>query len=153
MNNSQGKVPTVVTSRDPLSWRRTSLQIMMLLATTFCAATGCSGDKAAPPSPAKPPHVVFYAEGDGTTTGAVTLRSESGGVLQKDVKLPMADEMTGALGTSSDQFKRGAHLYMSLQNKEAAGKVTCRIEVDGKVIDQAISEGPYKVAACTGTVP
>jgi len=126
---------------------------MMPMATIIFVATGCSSDKTAPPSPAKPPHVVFYAEGDGTSTGAVTLRSESGGVLQKDVKLPMGDETTGTPGTASDQFKRGADLYISLQNKEAAGKVTCRIEVDGKVIDQATSEGPYKVAVCTGKVP
>jgi hypothetical protein len=97
--------------------------------------------------------VVFYAEGEGTKSAAVTMQSESGGTLQKDVALPMADEATGQPGVASDGFKHGAHLYLSLQNSEAAGSVTCRIEVDGKVVDEATSSGAYKIATCVGKVP
>lgn len=99
------------------------------------------------------PHVVFFAEGEGTTSAAVTMRTETGGTIQKDVALPMGNVETGEPGVPSDRFKRGGHLYMSLQNSEAAGSVTCRIEVDGKVIDEATSSGAYKVVSCTGQVP
>ena len=137
--------------------RRQRLQNTMLTATVFFVAVACSGNEpvSAPqtPAPATAPHVVFFAEGSGTATGSVTLRSESGGVIQKDVALPMHDAATGAPGTASDAFKRGASLYISLQNKEAAGSVTCRIEVDGKVIDKATSSGPYKIVTCVGKVP
>lgn len=128
----------------------------MLAISLTVAATACSTPEPAPQTPAPAPgnpHVVFYAEGEGTTTGAVTLVTEAGGTLQKDVHLPAGDETTGVPGIASDSFKRGAHLYISLQNKEAAGSVTCRIEVDGKIIDRATSEGAYKIAACRGQVP
>lgn len=120
---------------------------MLAAATILVAAAACSN------KPQAAPHVVFYAEGQGTTTGAITLSTESGGTLQKDVKLPAVDETTGTAGIATDAFKSGGHLYISLQNKEATGKVTCRIVVDGKTIDEASSEGPYKIAACRGDVP
>lgn len=139
-----GLVPAAAHSRGSL---------VVLAALMLAVAASCSGTEAKPDPAPKPPHVVFYAEGTGTTTGAVTLVSESGGTVQKDVKLPAVDETTGTPGIASDAFKSGARLYISLQNKEASGKVTCRIEVDGKVIDQATSEGGYKIAACRGQVP
>lgn len=99
------------------------------------------------------PHVVFYAEGEGTKAGAMTLRSESGGTIQKDVALPLVDTSTGTAGLASDLFRSGDRLYISVQNKEPAGSVTCRIVVDGKKIDEATSSGPYKVVSCVGKVP
>lgn len=106
------------------------------------------------PSPASAvPHVVFFAEGDGTKAGAVTFLTESGGTIQKDVALPLTDMSKGTPGLSSDKFKRGAPLSMVLQNKEAAGSVTCRIEVDGNKIDEATSTGAYALASCAGKVP
>jgi hypothetical protein len=112
---------------------------------------GCSGG-GEPAAPAAP-HVVFYGEGAGTKSGAVTMRTESGGTIQLNVALPMRNTDTGEPGLGSDKFKPGDQLYVSLQNREAAGSVTCRIEVDGKVIDEATSSGGYKVVSCTGKVP
>lgn len=138
--------------------RRRRLRNMMLTATVFFVAVACSsGNKpeTAPKTqaPATAPHVVFYAEGQGTTAGSITLRTESGGTVQKDVALPMTDTATGTAGVSSFLFKRGAPLYISVANKAAAGSVTCRIEVDGKEIDKATSSGAYKVVTCVGKVP
>jgi hypothetical protein len=96
---------------------------------------------------------VFFAEGQDTESGAVTFRSESGGTIQQDVALPMTNTKTGQPGIASDQFRRGATLYMSLQNSEGVGSVTCRIEVNGQVVDTATSSGAYKIATCVGTVP
>jgi hypothetical protein len=81
------------------------------------------------------------------------MRSESGGTIQKDVALPMGNPTTGELGLATQGFKRGAALYLSMQNMEAVGSVTCRIEVDGQVVDTATSSGAYKIATCVGTVP
>jgi len=133
---------------------------MMLSATIIFGAVACSRDEpvtapqsSASPGPAGPPHVVFYGEGDGTVSASVTMRTETGGAIQKDVALPMVDAATKQPGVVSDRFKRGDQLYMSLQNSEAAGSVTCRIEVDGKVIDTATSSGAGVVASCRGIVP
>lgn len=126
------------------------------------AVTGCSSDEspASSPTPSTPttsatsrPRVVFYAEGTGSKSGSVTLRTESGGTIQKDVALPMGNPSTGEMGTESLAFKAGDFLYIALQNKESSGSVTCRIEVDGKKIDEATSTGAFKVATCQGRVP
>lgn len=110
-------------------------------------ASGCSGGDAAAT------RVVFFAEGEGTTGASVTMRSESGGTIQLDVSLPMRNEDTGEPGLPSDRFKRGDFLYISAQNKEETGSITCRIEVNGKVVDEATSSGAYKIASCQGKVP
>jgi predicted small lipoprotein YifL len=99
------------------------------------------------------PQVVMYAEGTGTKSANVTMRTESGGTIQKSVALPMGDPNTGKLGVESTGFKSGDLLYMSLQNSESSGSITCRIEVDGKVIDKATSSGAGVVATCQGRVP
>lgn len=147
--------PAVAVSRAPLPVRRFKRPFMMLTATTVFVAGSCTSEQpaAAPDAPAKPPHVVFYAEGEGTASGAVTFLSESGGTIQKDVALPMVDLSTNTPGISSDKFERGAALSMSIQNRERSGSVTCRIEVDGKVVDEATSTGAFKVVSCVGKVP
>lgn len=158
MSHIEAGLPDVATTRESLTRRRVGLRIMMLAATTFFVVAGCSSEpetvpQTQAPSPAAPPHVAFYATGEGTASGTVTLRSETGGTIQKDVALPMVDEATGQQGIASDGFKRGAAVYMSLQNRSLSGKVTCRIEVDGKVVDEATSSGGGAIAACRGTVP
>lgn len=148
--------PAVRISRVPLHGRRVTFRNMMPMATIFFVAVGCSGGNpvSAPETPASAtPHVVFYAEGTGTEAAAMTLRTESGGVIQKDVSLPLYDTTTGKAGLASDQFKRGDSVYVSFRNKNAAGSVTCRIEVDGKRIDEATSTGAYKFVSCAGKVP
>ena len=74
-------------------------------------------------------------------------------MIQKDVALPMTNTSTGQPGIGSDKFKRGAPLSIVLRNSEAGGSVTCRIEVDGEVVDEATSSGAFKVVTCAGKVP
>jgi hypothetical protein len=129
-------------------YRALTATVSVLITVAACSSGG--GSASAPVSAA--PHVVFYAEGEGTAA-AMTLRSESGGTIQKDVALPLTDTSKGTAGLSSDLFKRGDTFYISLQNKDVAGSVTCRIEVDSKVVDEATSSGAYKVVSCQGKVP
>ncbi|MFC5268407.1 hypothetical protein ACFPJ1_40410 [Kribbella qitaiheensis] len=109
------------------------------------------GDESATTS--QSPKVVFYGEGTGTSGAAVTMKTETGGTIQLDVSLPIRNAETGELGMMSERFKRGDFLYISAQNKGEAGSITCRIEVNGKVIDEATSSGAYKIASCQGKVP
>lgn len=150
---SHAGLPAVATSRESLQGRRRARQFMMLTGTFVFLLTGaaCSGTGSAATS--QPPKVVFFAEGSGTASGAVTMGTETGGTVQLDAALPMHDKDTGAAGLASDKFKSGQSLYISVQNKEAAGSVTCRIEVDGNVVDEATSSGGYKVVSCTAKVP
>lgn len=147
--------PDAVNTRGALLGRRGLLRFMMLTATVAVWTTclvACGGPEAAPASPGSP-QVVFFAEGSGTASAAVTMRTESGGSIQMDVGLPMTNAQTGKPGIGSDKFKRGDPLSILLRNSEGGGSVTCRIEVDGKVIDEATSSGAYKVVTCVGKVP
>lgn len=127
-------------------------QLTVAAAVLLVAACGGEEPASAPVAPA-PPRVVFYAEGNGTKSAGVTMKTESGGTIQKDVSLPMGNVETGEPGVPSEGFKSGDFLYLSLQNKEAAGSVTCRIKVGDKVIDEATSSGGYKIATCQGKMP
>jgi hypothetical protein len=145
-------LPAGRNSQESLHWRRgrCALTVTGTLAFLLIVA-GCNSDGSA--SVSGPPQVVFFAEGSGTASAAVTMRTESGGVIQMDVGLPMTNAETGKPGIGSDKFKRGDPLSILAQNKEAGGSVTCRIEVDGKVIDEATSSGAFKVVTCAGKVP
>lgn len=134
----------------------------LVAAILVLAVTGCSSDDEPTTAPvpsattttaASPPEVVFFAEGTDTKSGSITLRTESGGTIQKDVALPMTNTSTGKPGLASTQFKSGDFLYISLQNSQGYGSVTCRIEVDGVELDKATSSGGYKIASCQATMP
>lgn len=117
--------------------------IAFLLLATACAAS---------PSP-PPTHEVWYrADGDGTTSASYTLQSDDGGTRQQDIDLPLTNRK-GETGLTFTGFKSGAFVYLSVQNKTAAGAVTCRIIVDGKEISNNTSSGAYTIATCQGRVP
>jgi hypothetical protein len=44
-------------------------------------------------------------------------------------------------------------VYLSVQNQNAAGSVTCRILLDGMVVSENTSTGGYVIATCQGRVP
>lgn len=133
--------------------KRLALTAAGALVLVACTHQPEAATETPPPASGVPRVVVFYAEGDGTRAAAVTMRTESGGTIQKNVALPMGDAKTGKAGVESTLFKRGDQLYISVQNTGAAGSVTCRIEVDGKTVDEATSSGAGSIASCRGTMP
>jgi hypothetical protein len=44
----------------------------------------------------------------------------------------------------------GAPLSLTGQNSSRGGAITCRITVDGTVVDESTSTGPYTVVTCRG---
>lgn len=104
------------------------------------------------PSLTRPPavHTVVYtveadaAYGSGRT-GTVTAESSDGGTTQRTGLLPITGTFT--------QFHTGDFVYVSVQNGQGQGSVTCRITVDGVVVSENTSSGGYTIATCQGTVP
>lgn len=114
-----------------------------------------------PPSLAAPegstgpaPHVVIYnAEGGGARgirSATYTLQTPSGSE-QADVDLPL--RTADGTGIHVAGFKTGDFLYLSIQNLDASGSVTCRISVDGYIVSENTSSGGYTIATCKGQVP
>jgi hypothetical protein len=101
-------------------------------------------------------HTVIYEADGGTARGlrtvSYTIQTDSGGTSQGETNLPMKNR-NGGTGLVFTGFRTGDFVYLSVQNKDAAGDVTCRIRVDGTVISENTSSGGYTIATCKGTVP
>lgn len=99
--------------------------------------------------------VVYEADGGGARglrTVSYTIGTADGGTSQGETNLPLKNR-DGGTGLILAGFRSGAVAYLSLQNKDAAGDVTCRIRVDGEVISENTSSGGHTVVTCSGIVP
>lgn len=99
--------------------------------------------------PATSTHTVVYevaadtAYGSGRT-GTVTMQTADG-TSQSATPLPAT--------FSAGSFSTGDFVYVSVQNGQGLGSVTCRITVDGDVVSENTSTGGYTIATCQGRVP
>ena len=103
-----------------------------------------------PPSGPSTHTVTYQADGAGTTSGMFTFEAPTG-TQQAVAALPLRTAAGGAV--TFDGLKSGAFVYLSVQNQNAAGSVTCRILVDGAVVSENTSTGGYVIATCQGRVP
>jgi len=91
--------------------------------------------------------VVYRVEADAAygsgRTGTVTMQTE-GGTSQGAGLLPMTATFAN--------FHPGDFVYVSVQNGQALGSVTCRITVDGVVVSENTSTGGYTIATCQGKI-
>ena len=94
-------------------------------------------------------HTVVYtvsadtAYGSGRT-GTVTMQTDNG-TSQSSGLLPATATFT--------QFNTGDFVYVSVQNGQGLGSVTCRVTVDGVLVSENTSSGGYTIATCQGSVP
>lgn len=127
---------------------RSKLWLWILLSVIFVGLIAVGSWGISQPRTATTHTVVYTASADSVTgsgrSGMLTLETENGGTSQAVVDLPFS-------GTSTT-FHRGDFLYISVQNQQPAGSVTCRITVDGKVVSENTSDGGYTIATCQGKV-
>jgi hypothetical protein len=90
-----------------------------------------------------PTYRVKYKVGGTTSQASLTYQNAQGGTEQMDVRVPW--EKT--IGT----VQKGDFLYLSAQNYEASGSITCEIWVDGRMWKHSISSGAYVIASCNGS--
>ncbi|MDQ0675134.1 hypothetical protein QFZ36_002695 [Pseudarthrobacter siccitolerans] len=92
---------------------------------------------------------VLY-EVEGTATGAnLTMEAPTGTVQGSGKAVPLANGTTGKRGITYT-MPRGHFLYLSAQNTNSKGTITCRITVDGTVVSTNTSSGGYSIASCEG---
>lgn len=100
------------------------------------------------PVATKTHEVLYEATADSYTgggrSGLVTAQTVAG-TTQGTGLLPFSDTIR--------DFHRGDFVYISVQNQQPAGSVTCRITVDGTVVSENTSTGAYAIATCQGKVP
>jgi hypothetical protein len=109
--------------------------------------------KTVDPAPVTTTRAVTYeadsAGARGIRSGSITIQTPNGS-SQAETNLPMKNQAGGTGLTYT--FSPGAFVYLSVQNQDAAGSVTCRITVDGVVISENTSTGGYTIATCQGRV-
>ena len=98
--------------------------------------------------PAPPRYEVTYrltgTRGRETPVGSLTYTNAGGDTEQIGaITLPWEINFTS---------RRGAFLYVSVQNKFDHGSVKCEILLDGVVVKESSSTGGYVIASCSGRV-
>jgi len=134
---------------DPFKQPRKPSKLWILLAaiTLGVLGAGAWGLGLTGSTPPATHTVVYAAEADSAygsgRTGMVTAQAP-GGSIQQTGLLPIT-------GTYTD-FHSGDFVYLSVQNQQSVGSVTCRITVDGVVVSENTSSGGYTIATCQGRV-
>lgn len=95
-------------------------------------------------------HVVYKITESVPSTASITFNSDGAGSLQQetDAKVPAAG-WTKEFDFPADQVF--AIAQVSAQNG-GGGKITCEIDVDGKVAKAGTASGEYAIASCNATI-
>jgi hypothetical protein len=107
------------------------------------------GGEVAPPAVNAPAKVDVLYEVEGTTSSASVTMQTPTGTSQITPAVPMRRESDGRRGLEAE-FSPGSFVYISAQNKQSSGTITCRITVNGSVIAENTSSGGYAIASCSG---
>ena len=104
---------------------------------------GCGGTSSYPP-PKSDYTVKYDVIGEsGCRAASLTYENAQGGGEQFDAKLPFSKYYT---------MEKGSFAYISAQNDNDRGKITCRIYVDGVEWKKSTSSGAYVISTCSGLV-
>lgn len=116
---------------------------LIWLATSF--SSSARNRVRAPAATAAPQtfSVVYSVIGTDTDAASLTIRNETGGTEQMDVRLPWSKRFDAESG----QF-----VYLSAQNENDSGSIKCEILVNDARIQTAESDGAYAIASCSGSV-
>ncbi len=129
---------------------RRTLAVVALAVLAGCG-NGVTIKEAKPTEPPQARPVTFYVEGKGTRSADLTIGIGSDTTQAADRRVPLGSD--DAEGLTVDAFP-GDFLYISAQrNSDNGGTITCRIEVDGIVIDEGSSVGAYTIASCKARMP
>lgn len=116
-----------------------------LVALTLFASGRDSPEKASILSmPTAELSVLYRVTGTAKEASLTYIRSE-GAQEQDDSYLPTAKRVRGP--------KPGMFVYISAQNMDDFGSVTCEIEVNGETWRNATTHSAYGIATCSGTLP
>lgn len=127
-------------SRNPIGIVIITLVVLGALGW-FLGLFGGSAVPRSPSAPVKSTYAITYRVGGRTTSASLTYQNAQGGTEQKKVQVPWA---------STFNARSGAFLYLSAQNQQDTGTISCEILVDNVVVKTSTSEGAYTIASCSG---
>jgi hypothetical protein len=86
---------------------------------------------------------VEYRLAGSATSAGITIQNETGGTEQSIVRVPYLKKLT---------MKAGDFAYISAQNQNDTGSISCEIWVNGKLLQESHSDGAYTIASCSGLI-
>lgn len=126
--------------------------ITLAMLAAVLVLVGCSTPQAAssgPESHESLMHTVTYLV-DGTAESVDLTMQLNGGTSQQEASLPLKNK-SGTDGIIQ-QLPVGSFIYVSAQNQDDYGTVTCHLVVDGVEIQAVTSTSDYGIATCKGRV-
>lgn len=138
------------------AWGTVAAIVVLLAAGCGADESGPESAAAATSSPATTHTVVYAADGDGgKKVASYTWATADGGTEQHEADLPLRaeDADDGDAGLPMEGFESGDMVYLSVQNSQDHGSITCQIIVDGVEVSVHTSTGAYSIATCRGRVP
>lgn len=94
---------------------------------------------------------VRYAVTGDTDQASITMQTPTGSSQQNDIDVPLQSKSSGNQYLEFT-FTAGDFVYLSAQNSQGYGSVTCAITTDdGDLISQNTASGGYAIATCKGT--
>jgi hypothetical protein len=100
-----------------------------------------------------PPSVTYLITGT-TDKAAITYRNAQGGIEQKDItQLTQPNGFDRIPWNMTFEAAPGQFVSISAQNQRDKGIITCEVVVNGAQLITSTSEGAYKIASCSGSVP
>lgn len=154
MTQQQTPKPTLPDPyRKPERRSNAPLGIAVAVAACICVALAVLAwpKASSEPPPITSQTVVYEVDSTGTSEGSITLQAPTG-TQQAKAALPLKTT-AGETGLMYPGFQSGAFVYLSVQNTNAAGSVTCRIRIGDTVVSENTSVGGYTIATCKGLVP
>jgi hypothetical protein len=105
----------------------------------------------APPAPAALTKIRYSVSGT-TNQASVTFQTPTGTSQQNDIDIPLRTK--DGYYYLEFAFTGGAFVYLSAQNSNDRGSLTCHIETaNGQVLSENTASGGYAIAACQGRAP
>lgn len=95
-----------------------------------------------PPTAKQPPIVTYEVVGKNTNSASMTWQNDQGGTEQGEYYLPFRK----TYANFQDDF-----LYISAQNSNDRGEISCRIYISGEEYKESTSQGAYVIATCSGS--
>lgn len=147
--------PAPVTKQKHYGWRAAAVVVPICflagVISIAASANGGSGAKRISKSLGLTPHTVTYKVEGTATQASITYENSTGDSSQQsDIDVPMVRKSDGGEGIVLENMHRGDFLYISAQNSNEYGSVTCIIEVDGVVVKTNTSHGGFTIATCSG---
>jgi hypothetical protein len=115
---------------------------LLIMTTLACVSSG--GSVSTPKATRATTHTVEYIVKSTVSEYDITYNNAQGNTEQKDLRIRD--------WTLSMTVEPGFFAYISAQIG-GSGTISCQIKQDGKVIEEATSDGRYVIATCSASIP